>query len=123
LQQNLNRSTFFGWEMKRKVSVVCVCFVAISLLVLELLKKWRVWQRMGHPVYFKMLSLLLRDLDLTVPGVSKSCQQIKTVNWCSSHCNTHAVIYDFNYFLCNGVNIRFPHSGKPHNLSVIYGAG
>jgi hypothetical protein len=27
------------WEMKRNVSVVCVCFVAISSLVLELLKK------------------------------------------------------------------------------------
>jgi len=31
-------------------------------------------------LYFKMLSLFLRDLDLTVPGVSKSRQQLKSVN-------------------------------------------
>jgi len=37
LQRDLNRSTFVVWEMKRNVSVVCVCFVAISSLVLELL--------------------------------------------------------------------------------------
>ena len=43
LQRDLNRSTFVVWEMKRNVSVVCVCFVAISSLVLELLKKCRVW--------------------------------------------------------------------------------
>jgi len=43
LQRDLNRSTFVVWEMKRNMSVVCVCFVAISSLVLELLKKWRVW--------------------------------------------------------------------------------
>ena len=42
LQQNLNRSTFVVWEIKRNVSVVCVCFFAISSLVLELLKKCRV---------------------------------------------------------------------------------
>jgi hypothetical protein len=41
-QQNLNRSTFVVWEIKMNVFVVCVCFVAISLLVLELLKKCRV---------------------------------------------------------------------------------
>jgi len=43
LQRDLNRNTFVVWEMKRNVSVVCVCFVAISSLVLELLKKCRVW--------------------------------------------------------------------------------
>ena len=43
LQRDLNRSTFVVWEMKRNASVVCVCFVAISSLVLELLKKCRVW--------------------------------------------------------------------------------
>jgi len=43
LQRDLNRSTFVVWEMNRNVSVVCVCFVAISSLVLELLKKCRVW--------------------------------------------------------------------------------
>jgi len=42
LQRNLNKSTFVVWEIKRNVSVVCVCFVAISILVLELLKKCRV---------------------------------------------------------------------------------
>jgi len=43
LQRDMNRSTFVVWEIKRNVSVVCVCFVAISSLVLELLKKYRVW--------------------------------------------------------------------------------
>jgi hypothetical protein len=32
------------------VSVACVCFVAITSLVLELLKKCRVRYREGHPV-------------------------------------------------------------------------
>jgi len=44
LQRDLNRSTFVVWEMKGNVSVVCVCFVAISSLVLELLTHW--WR--GH---------------------------------------------------------------------------
>jgi len=35
--------------MKRNVSVMCVCFVAISSLVLELLKKCQVWYVVGHP--------------------------------------------------------------------------
>jgi hypothetical protein len=43
LQRDLNRSMFVLWEIKRNVSVVCVCFVAISSLGLELLKKCRVW--------------------------------------------------------------------------------
>jgi len=30
--------------------------------------------------YFIMLSLVLRDLDLTVPRAIKLCQQLKTVN-------------------------------------------
>jgi len=30
--------------------------------------------------FFKMLSLLLCDLELTIPGVSKLRQQLKTVN-------------------------------------------
>jgi len=42
LQRDLNRSTFVVWEIKRNVSVVCIYFVAISSLVLELLKKCRV---------------------------------------------------------------------------------
>ena len=50
LQRNWNRSTFVVWEMKRGVSVVCICFVAISSLELELLKKGRVRQRVGQPV-------------------------------------------------------------------------
>ena len=36
--------------MKRNVSAVCVCFVTIFSLVLELLKKCRVRERVGHPV-------------------------------------------------------------------------
>ena len=36
--------------MKRNVSVVCVCFVTISSLVLELFQKCRVPLRVGHPV-------------------------------------------------------------------------
>jgi len=43
LQRNLNSSSFVVREMERNVSVVYVCFVAISSLVLELLKKCRVW--------------------------------------------------------------------------------
>jgi len=42
LERDLNGNTFVVWEMKRNVSVVCVCFVSISSLVLELLKKCRV---------------------------------------------------------------------------------
>jgi hypothetical protein len=42
LQRGLNRSTFVVWEMKRNVSVVCVCFVEISSLVSELLKKCQI---------------------------------------------------------------------------------
>ena len=50
---------------------------------------------LGHYVniqYFIMLSLVLCDLDLTVPGVGQLRQQLKTVNYCTSHCNTYAVI-------------------------------
>ena len=39
LQQDLNRSTFVVWEMKRNVSVVCVCFIAISSLVFWIIKE------------------------------------------------------------------------------------
>jgi hypothetical protein len=41
--------------------------------------------------YFKMLSLFLCDLDLTVPGVSKLRQLLKTVNARRS-ANTYSVI-------------------------------
>jgi hypothetical protein len=69
LQRNLNSSTFVVWEMERNVSVVCVCFVAISSLVLELLKKCRVRWRVGHTIYLivliRCLSRSLQNLLLT----------------------------------------------------------
>jgi len=39
LQRNLNRSRFVVWEMKRNVSVVCVCSAPNCSLVIKLLKK------------------------------------------------------------------------------------
>ena len=56
LQRNLNRSTSVVWEMKRNVSVVCVCFVAISSFVLELLKKCRDSLASGTPCIYNMKS-------------------------------------------------------------------
>jgi hypothetical protein len=38
-------------RINRNVSVVWVCFFAISSLVLELLKKCRVWSVVGHSIY------------------------------------------------------------------------
>ena len=42
----------FSFLTKRTYS--CSNFVAVSSLVLELLKKCRVWQRVGHPVYIML---------------------------------------------------------------------
>jgi len=39
LQQNLNRSTFVVWEMKKNVSVVCVCTAPIILISGNIIKE------------------------------------------------------------------------------------
>jgi len=57
LQWNLKRSTFVVWEMKRNVSVVCVCSAPNCCDTVKLLKKCRVRWRVGHTVYIKVLHI------------------------------------------------------------------
>jgi hypothetical protein len=59
----LNRSTFVVWEIKRNVSVVCVCFVAISSLVLELLKKCRFGSEWDNLYKLPLKIIILEELD------------------------------------------------------------
>jgi len=39
LQRNLDRSTFVVWEMKRNVSVVCVCSRCNILIIGKIIKE------------------------------------------------------------------------------------